>query len=72
MNNAGLGLGLSSAHECDLEDWMRMIDTNVKGLVGVTRLVLPGMVQRNRGHVINLGSVAGALRTIAMGGVCTL
>lgn len=59
VNNAGLGLGLAPAHECDLQDWTRMIDTNIKGLVGVTRSVLPGMVARNRGHVINLGSVAG-------------
>jgi NADP-dependent 3-hydroxy acid dehydrogenase YdfG len=67
VNNAGLGLGLSPAHECDLDDWTKMINTNIKGLVGVTRLILPGMVARNRGHIINLGSVAGALW---MMGVC--
>src|SRR5262249_59068694 len=59
VNNAGGALGLGPAHEADLEDWEAMIDTNVKGLLYVTRAVLPGMVARDRGHVINLGSVAG-------------
>jgi 3-hydroxy acid dehydrogenase/malonic semialdehyde reductase len=58
VNNAGLGLGLEPAHEASLEDWEEMIDTNCKGLVYVTRALLPGMVRRNRGHVVNLGSVA--------------
>ncbi|WNG13389.1 SDR family oxidoreductase [Cystobacter fuscus] len=58
VNNAGLGLGLSPAHEASLDDWESMIDTNCKGLVYVTRALLPGMVKRNRGHVVNLGSVA--------------
>ncbi|HVG58243.1 MAG TPA: SDR family NAD(P)-dependent oxidoreductase [Hyalangium sp.] len=58
INNAGLGLGLDPAHTASLDDWDAMIDTNCKGLVYVTRAVLPGMVQRNRGHVVNLGSVA--------------
>ncbi|WNG22784.1 SDR family oxidoreductase [Cystobacter fuscus] len=58
VNSAGLGLGLSPAHEASLEDWESMIDTNCKGLVYVTRALLPGMVRRNRGHVVNLGSVA--------------
>lgn len=58
VNNAGLGLGLEPAHEASLEDWEKMIDTNCKGLVYVTRALLPGMVKRNRGHVVNLGSVA--------------
>ena len=58
VNNAGLGLGLEPAHEASLEDWERMIDTNCKGLVYATRALLPGMVKRNRGHVVNLGSVA--------------
>ena len=58
FNNAGLALGLSKAHEADLDDWQTMIDTNVSGLVRVTRAVLPGMVVRNRGDVINMSSVA--------------
>jgi 3-hydroxy acid dehydrogenase/malonic semialdehyde reductase len=58
VNNAGLGLGLEPAHEASLDDWETMIDTNCKGLVYVTRALLPGMVKRNRGHVVNLGSIA--------------
>jgi len=58
VNNAGLGLGLESAHEASLDDWETMVDTNCKGLLYVTRALLPGMVRRNRGHVVNLGSVA--------------
>ena len=58
FNNAGLALGLSKAHEADLDDWQTMIDTNVSGLVRITRAVLPGMVTRNRGDVINMSSVA--------------
>lgn len=57
-NNAGLALGLGKAHEADLSDWETMIATNVTGLVRVTRAVLPGLVARNRGDVINLSSVA--------------
>ncbi len=59
VNNAGLGLGLDKAHEANLDDWDRMIDTNIKGLTYVTRAILPGMVTRGRGHVVNLGSIAG-------------
>jgi NADP-dependent 3-hydroxy acid dehydrogenase YdfG len=59
INNAGLALGVVPAHEADPDDWETMIDTNIKGLVTLTRAVLPGMVQRNRGHIINIGSVAG-------------
>ena len=59
VNNAGLALGLEPEYEGDLDDWETMIDTNVKGLLTMTRLVVPGMVQRNRGHIINVGSVAG-------------
>ncbi len=59
LNNAGLALGLSRADKADLEDWDTMVDTNIKGLMYVTRAVLPGMVSRNRGHIINMGSVAG-------------
>jgi len=60
INNAGLALGLEPAHKADLDDWETMVDTNIKGLMYCTRLILPGMVERNRGHVINLGSVAGS------------
>src|SRR6202035_3720964 len=59
VNNAGLALGLNPAQDADLDDWDQMIDTNCKGLVYCTRAILPGMVARRRGHVINLGSVAG-------------
>ncbi len=59
VNNAGLALGLEPAQDADLDDWEQMIDTNCKGLVYCTRAILPGMVARRRGHVINLGSVAG-------------
>jgi len=59
INNAGLALGLEPAQRADLADWQTMIDTNCSGLVQVTRALLPGMVERNRGHVFNLGSVAG-------------
>jgi 3-hydroxy acid dehydrogenase/malonic semialdehyde reductase len=59
VNNAGLAVGLEPANEAHLDDWDAMVDTNVKGLMYVTRAVLPGMVERDRGHVVNLGSVAG-------------
>ena len=59
VNNAGLALGLEPAQAAHLDDWNTMIDTNCKGLVLCTRALLPGMVERDRGHVINLGSVAG-------------
>ncbi len=59
VNNAGLALGLEKEYEGDMDDWETMIDTNVKGLLTMTRLIVPGMVERNRGHVINIGSVAG-------------
>ena len=59
VNNAGLALGQDPAQSADLDDWDQMIDTNCKGLAYVTRAILPGMVARRRGHVINLGSVAG-------------
>lgn len=60
VNNAGLALGLEPAHRASVEDWETMIDTNNKGLVWMTRAVLPGMVERNRGHIINMGSTAGS------------
>ncbi len=59
VNNAGLALGLEPAQRASLDEWETMIATNCTGLVTVTRAVLPGMVERNRGHVVNLGSVAG-------------
>ena len=59
VNNAGLALGLEPEYEGDLDDWGTMIDTNIKGLLIMTRLVVPGMVKRNHGHIINVGSVAG-------------
>jgi len=59
VNNAGLALGLEPEYEGSLDDWETMIDTNIKGLLTMTRLVVPGMVQRGQGHVINIGSVAG-------------
>lgn len=60
VNNAGLAAGLGPAHEADWTDWEQMIDTNIKGLVYLTRRILPGMVERGRGHVVNIGSVAGS------------
>ncbi len=59
VNNAGLSRGLTKVYEQDPEDWQEMIDTNVLGLLHVTRAIVPGMVARNHGHVINLGSTAG-------------
>jgi 3-hydroxy acid dehydrogenase / malonic semialdehyde reductase len=60
VNNAGLALGIEPAHKASLEEWETMIDTNCKGLVTMTHAVLPGMVARGRGTIINIGSVAGA------------
>lgn len=59
VNNAGLSRGLEPLHEGSLDDWNEMLDTNVKGLLHVTRAAVPGMVARGRGHVINIGSIAG-------------
>lgn len=59
VNNAGLAAGLNPVHEGLIDDWERMIDTNVKGLLYMTRMVAPWMVARNQGHIINIGSVAG-------------
>lgn len=59
VNNAGGAIGLDPAWKAELDDWDAMIDANIKGLVYCTRLLLPGMVERNRGHVINMGSTAG-------------
>ncbi len=60
VNNAGLALGLEPAYEAEMADWETMVDTNVKGVLYCTRALLPGMVARDRGHVINIGSVAGS------------
>ena len=59
VNNAGLSRGLDNIQDANIDDWEEMIDTNVKGLLYITRAVLPGMVERNEGHIINTGSVAG-------------
>ena len=59
VNNAGLALGLEPEYEGDFNDWDGMIDTNIKGLLTMTRLIVPGMIERNSGHIINIGSVAG-------------
>jgi len=58
VNNAGLAVGLGPAHQAELADWDRMVATNVSGLIHMTRALLPGMVARDRGHVVNLGSIA--------------
>ena len=68
VNNAGLSRGLAKVYEDDPQNWEEMIDTNIKGLLYVTRAVVPGMVERGAGHVINLGSVAGYI-TYANGAV---
>jgi len=60
VNNAGLALGLEPAHKASLDDWDTMVDTNIKGVMYCTRALLPGMVARNRGHIVNIGSVAGS------------
>jgi NADP-dependent 3-hydroxy acid dehydrogenase YdfG len=59
INNAGLAMGLSDLHEGDTEDWEQMIDTNVKGLLYVSKAVIPGMIERKKGHIVNIGSIAG-------------
>ena len=60
INNAGLALGLSAAHQAELSDWQTMIDTNISGLTRMTRAILPQMVENKSGHIINLGSIAGS------------
>ncbi len=59
LNNAGLSLGLDPIHKGDVNDWETMIDTNIKGLLYMTRLIAPGMAERGKGHIINIGSIAG-------------
>ena len=60
VNNAGLALGTEPAHKASLDDWMRMTDTNIKGLMALTHAVLPAMVERDSGYIINVGSIAGS------------
>jgi len=60
VNNAGLALGTEPAHKASLDDWMRMTDTNIKGLMAITHAVLPAMVARDSGYIINVGSIAGS------------
>jgi len=60
VNNAGLALGLEPAHKVDINDWETMVDTNIKGLMYCTRAILPGMVERDRGHIVNISSTAGS------------
>jgi NADP-dependent 3-hydroxy acid dehydrogenase YdfG len=59
VNNAGLASGMSKLHDGDHDDWDRMIDTNIKGLLNVSRCIVPTMIERDSGHVINIGSIAG-------------
>ncbi|MDX1920039.1 MAG: SDR family oxidoreductase [Candidatus Caenarcaniphilales bacterium] len=59
VNNAGLSRGLNKLHEAPIEDWEEMIDTNIKGLLYVSKAIIPGMAERKRGHIVNLGSIAG-------------
>lgn len=59
VNNAGLASGMDFIYEGDIEDWEKMIDTNVKGLLYISRLVMPGMIQRKKGHIVNISSIAG-------------
>lgn len=59
INNAGLAIGVDKEHEGCIDEWDVMIDTNIKALLSMTRMVVPGMVERNRGHIINIGSIAG-------------
>nr|WP_297167861.1 SDR family NAD(P)-dependent oxidoreductase [uncultured Dysgonomonas sp.] len=68
VNNAGLAVGLNSIQEGVVDDWERMVDTNVKGLLYVTRIISPGMVERRSGHIINIGSIA-SREVYANGGV---
>lgn len=59
INNAGLAVGVDKEHEGNLDEWDVVIDTNIRALLSMTRLVVPGMVERGRGHIINIGSIAG-------------
>lgn len=66
VNNAGLGRGMDKLHESEFDGWEEMIDTNIKGLLYISRLIVPDMVKRNSGHIINIGSIAG--REVYAGG----
>ena len=66
VNNAGLSLGLNKLYEDNIDDWQQMIDTNIKGLLYVSRAIIPGMLQRQAGHIINIGSISG--REVYSGG----
>ncbi len=68
INNAGLAAGMNAIHEGDTDDWEQMIDTNIKGLLYVTRKIAPGMAERKSGHIINIASIAGK-ETYPMGNV---
>jgi len=59
VNNAGLALGLEPANKCSIDDWEKMVDTNIKGLLYFTHAILKGMIERNHGHIVNIGSIAG-------------
>ena len=59
INNAGLASGMAPIHKADFDNWDRMIDTNLKGLLNMTRYIVPGMIERGSGHIINIGSIAG-------------
>jgi len=59
VNNAGLAAGLESIHDGDIQNWEKMIDTNVKGLLYVSKFIIPHMIERRKGHIINIGSIAG-------------
>jgi len=68
INNAGLAAGFSTFQEGSIEDWERMIDTNLKGLLYISRLIIPGMIERGKGHIVNISSIAG-IETYPMGNV---
>ena len=64
INNAGLVIGVDKEHEGDLDEWDIVIDTNIKSLLAMTRMVVPGMVERGHGHIINVGSIAGDRKSV--------
>lgn len=70
INNAGLAAGLDKAQSADLSDWISMLDTNVRGLMAITHALLPGMVARQKGHIVNMGSMAGVQNYAGASGYC--
>ncbi len=70
INNAGLALGLEKAQDASLTDWQMMIDTNLRGLMTITHALLPGMIARQRGHIVNMGSIAGQQNYPGGSGYC--